>query len=102
MRGIDSKQLKPNSGSYKSLFSSSQIEELEKLAGAMLDELGYSVLNSTGDSDLSSIYVGLQNALTRFGRMGDIYKRAKSSSKPWKMIVGRIRSGVGHIRSNRY
>lgn len=102
MRGIDSKQLKPNSGSYKSLFSASQIEELEELAGSMLDELGYPVMNSTGDSDLSSIYVGVQNALTRFGRMGDIYKRAKSSSKPWKLIMGRIRSGVGHIRSNRY
>jgi hypothetical protein len=101
MRGVDSKKPTPNSGAYKTYFSSNEIAILEDQAGACLNDLGYAVENRSGDRDLSPLYVGVNNALTRFGRLGDIAKRARHSRSPFKLITSRIQSGIRHIRSNK-
>jgi len=101
MRGVDSKQLKPNSGAYKTHFSPGEIEVLEAQAGSCLNELGYPVAKNKGDTDLSHLYVAFYNSITQIGRLRDIANRARNSRSPWKLIVGRIRSGIGHTRSNR-
>ena len=102
MRGISSTELKPNSGSYQSFFSQRQLDGLERVAGAMLDELGYTTDNPNGDKDLSGIYVGLRQLPTYLARLRDVARRARRSKNPWKLFVGRVRSGLAHLKANRF
>jgi hypothetical protein len=100
VRGVDSRSLKPNSGSYRTVFSAREIAKLESQAGSCLYELGYSVDNKSGDADLPRWYVSFHNAITIVGRLRDISRRAKASRSPWKLITSRIRAGIRHVRSN--
>jgi len=101
MRGIDSNKPKPNSGGYKKVFSPKEIAALENQAGLCLDELGYCVDNPYGDAELSRWYVAYHNFKTQVGRLRDIAHRARSSRAPLRLMVGRIRSGIAHKRSNK-
>lgn len=100
VRGVDSKSLKPNSGSYVTYFSAREIAKLESQAGSCLYDLGYSVENQAGDADLPRWYVSFHNSITIIGRLRDIAKRARNSGAPWKLIASRIRTGIRHVRSN--
>ena len=101
MRGIDSAKLRPNSGAHRSYFSTEQLEKLERIAGQRLHELGYEPNNPNGNKDLNPIWVGLHQLRTYVLRIRDVVQRARLSKHPWKLFVGRLRSGLSHIRSNR-
>ena len=101
MRGIDSAKLRPNSGSHRSYFSAKQLAKLENIAGKRLHELGYEPKNPFGDKDLSSIWVGFHQLRTYLVRIKDVVRRARMSKHPWKLFVGRLRSGLSHIRSSK-
>lgn len=102
MRGISSTELKPNSGSFRSFFSERQLDGLERIAGSMLSELGYETNNPHGDKDLSSLYVRVRQFPTYLARLRDVARRARRSKNPWKLFVGRVRSGLAHLKANRF
>ncbi len=102
MRGISSTELRPNSGSFKSFFSPKQLDGLEDIAGAMLSELGYETTNSNGNRDLSKLHLQIRQLPTYLARLRDVARRARRSKNPWKLFVGRIRSGLAHLRANRF
>lgn len=101
VRGMESKTLKRNSGSYLSYFEASQLAKLEDICGSLLHELGYETANQSGDRNLSTAFVRLHQARTQFFRLGDIINRAKTSRKPLQLILSRIKSGLRQIHSNR-
>ena len=101
-RGISSAELRPNSGAFKSFFTAKQLDGLERVAGAMLHELGYEANNPNGNKDLSGFYLQLRQLPTYLARLRDVARRARGSKNPWKLFVGRIRSGLAHLRANRF
>lgn len=102
MRGIESSVLRPNSGSHRSYFSAKQRVKLERIAGARLHELGYRPDNPLGNKDLNRFWIGLHQLRTYAVRLKDVVRRARMSKHPWRLFVGRIRSGLSHIRSNKH
>lgn len=102
VRGIDSSRPTPNSGSFRSYFSAKEIKKLEAIAGRQLNALGYEVDNISGDKDLARFFVAVHQLRTYLARLRDVARRARNSRNPLKLFLGRIRAGLGHIRSNRY
>lgn len=102
VRGIDSSRPTPNSGAFRAYFSEKENARLEAIAGRQLSALGYEVNNPNGDNDLARFFVAIHQLRTYVARLRDVARRARNSRSPLKLFLGRIRSGLGHIRSNRY
>ena len=101
MRGIESRVLRPNSGSHRSYFSDAQRAKLERIAGACLHELGYDSDNPSGNKDLNPLWIRISQLRTYAVRLKDVVRRARNSDRPWQLFIGRLRSGWSHIRSNK-
>lgn len=88
-----------NSGRWKSYFSEGEVRELERIAGRMLDELGYEV-TERGDEDPDVFRLWLWKWLDRLRFTMDHFKSYGVSSLPG--YLRRVRDALRQATMNRF
>jgi len=103
MQGKESAVMVPNQGKYKSYFSNRKLVSLERISGRALTAMGYETELSEADNDPSRLTLGIWAARNTAYRTVDEFrsKVLNRKSKGYSVLVGRIKSAVQQMVTNR-
>jgi hypothetical protein len=102
VRGLDSKNIRPNDRSHTDHFSAMQCDRLERIAGSMLANLGYSTQHPLSDKDPPSAKLRLWSFRDRLrvGAFAVFEKLSTGRGPSWNLMIKKLQRSLRQTSSD--